>query len=323
MAELTPLAKKIKSLNELREESNGAVVANALQSALSDRSQRVIAKAAELCGELQLPELMSQLLDAYQRMYVNPLKKDLGCLAKTAIVTALTKLECPEVDPFRRGVKYEQFEPVWGGQEDTAPMLRAACAAGMVGCAPRMEAILCCADLLADRCRPARIGAARALHGLGHWEGVPLLRLKLQSGDDPEVLGECASALLGLAPDESRELVMGLLSSPHTDVRVQAAFALGEARSVGAFEPICDCWRHEQEPATRGLLMTCIGLLRSPESRQFLIAQIDGPDPTAAADAIRALAPYALIEELREAVEAAVENSDSQRLRGVFEDEFG
>lgn len=322
MPEKTPVAEKIAELTRVVGNSEHAVAVERVTAALSDRSSHVIAKAAQLCSELQARAAIDELLTAYKRMFVNPLKKDPGCVAKTAIATALAELEHQEVEPFRRGVRYEQFEPVWGGQEDTAALLRAACAAGMVVSASLMEALTSFADLLADPCRPARIGAARAIQGLGHWEGVPLLRLKLLSGDDPEVLGECATALLGLDPEGGFPLIVGLLASPSEDVRVQAAFALGQSRHARAFQPLCDCWRSETVPTTRGLLLTCIGLLRSNESQQFLISQIDGPDQAAAADAIRALAPFAMLDEVREAVERAVEDTDSQQLQDVFEEEF-
>ena len=236
MSELTPLAEKIAKLNELRGSADAGARVNALRAALADRSNRVVSKAADLCGDFGTSDLLEDLLKAYQRMFVNPLKKDPGCLAKIAIASALVKLECHDVEPFRQGIKYTQYEPVWGGQEDKAAELRAVCAAGMVACATCMEAITSFADLLVDPCKLARMGAARAIAGLGRWEGVPLLRLKLQSGDaDAEVIGACCAALLELTPDEGLELVVGLLSSGNVDVRVQVALALGESHRPKAW----------------------------------------------------------------------------------------
>ena len=323
MPESSPLAAKIDALNALAEQADVSIVERDLRKALSDRSSQVVAKAAAVSSQLRFEGLEAALQIAFDRSFINPLKRDPGCVAKTAIAEALLQLDSQDVEPFRRGIRYRQFEPVWGGQEDTAALLRAVCAAGMVSCAPRMEAITCFADLLADPCRPAREGAARAIAGLGSWEGVPLLRLKILSGDDdPEVLGECCSALLELAIDENIELVVGLLTSKVTDVRVRAAIALGESHSAKAFEPLCACWEAEREPAARGLLLTCLGLLRSHESRRFLISLITGTDSSAASDAIRALAPFAMIEGLREQAGAAVAESGSERLRAVFEEAF-
>jgi len=323
MPEPTPLAKKIAELNKLRADPNSGDTTPALRRALVDRSQRVVAKAAELCSELSKSELVPDLLNAYQRMFTDPVKQDPSCLAKTAIAAALVGLDCQDIEAYRQGIKYQQHEPVWGGEKDTAAQLRAVCAAGMVGCATCMEAITTFADLLADPCKQARIGAARAIASFGHWEGVPLLRLKLLSGDpDAEVLGACCTALMDLAPDEGVELVIQLLSSGDTEVRIQAALALGQSRNSQAFDPLRSLWQTEHDVSVRSILLTCIGLLRSTESREFLLSLIRGTDGTAAADAIRALAPYRMMEELSQQVERAVQESGSRRLRRAFEDEF-
>ena len=256
-------------------------------------------------------------------MFVNPLKKDPGCLAKIAIASALVKLECQDIEPFRQGIRYTQHEPVWGGQEDKAAELRAVCAAGMVACATCMEAITSFADLLVDPCKLARMGAARAIAGLGSWEGVPLLRLKLQSGDaDAEVVGACCAALLELTPDDGLELTIRLLSSRNADVRVQVALALGESHRPKALDPLRFAWEREADKSVRGILLTCIGLLRSSESHAFLLSLIQGANGAAAVDAIRALAPYRCLEELRQRVERAVAETGSTRLRTTFEAEF-
>ena len=227
MPELIPLAKQIAGLNELRTDPDSASTLQQLRAGLDDRSPHVVRKSAELCGEFNKAELLPDLLAVFGRLFVNPIKKDPGCVAKTAVAEALVKLDCQDIEAYRQGVRHQQYEPVWGGQEDTAAQLRAICAAGMVGCATRMEAIRCFADLLADPYKVARIGGARAISGLGSWEGVPLLRLKLQLGDeDAEVVGECCSALLAIAPGDGLELATDLLSSPDSDVRIQAALGI-------------------------------------------------------------------------------------------------
>ncbi len=316
-------AKKIAALNQVRADPQSALTARILGTALADRSQRVVAKAADLCSELGASQLLPDLLQVYRRMFVNPLKKDPGCLAKTAIATALVRLDCQEVEPFRQGVRYQQFEPVWNGEQDTAGQLRAVCAAGMAGCATCMEALNIFADLLADPCTPARLGAVRAIASLGRWEGVPLLRLKLLNGDtDAEVLGECCSALIDLASSEGAALVMQLLSSRDTDVRIQAALALGETHTQEALEPLRSCYETERDPSVRGILLTCIGLLRSTESRAFLLSLIPETDENTAMDALRALAPCRMDGEVCQQVQQLVELRGSAKLKQVYGREF-
>ena len=83
---------------------------------------------------------------------------DKGCAAKTAIAEALAAMEYGEPEPFLRGVRHVQREPVWGGTEDTAGRLRAACILGLMGTGypdAAREAV----DLLADPQPDARAAA--------------------------------------------------------------------------------------------------------------------------------------------------------------------
>ena len=257
-------------------------------------------------------------------MFVNPLKKDPGCVAKTAIATALVRLDCQEIELFREGVRYRQLEPAWKGPVDTAAALRAVCAAGLAGCATCMEALNTFAEMLVDDSNLARSGAVRAIASLGRWEGVPLLRLKLLCGDaDAEVIGECCSALLHLAPEEGPGLVIQQLHSNNVDVRIQAALALGESHCEQSLQALCACFDSEPDSSVRSILLTSIGLLRSPESRLFLLQLVKGPDEQRALDAIRALAPFRMDEQVRRQVETAVEKSGNVQRCQMYAREFG
>lgn len=323
MPEPTPVSKTIAELNDLKSSPDSEAATRALGSALRDRSSRVVARAAELCDELRKSELLDELVKAYSRMFVDPLKKDPGCLAKTSIAAALVNLDSQDIEPFRRGIIYHQYEPVWGGEKDSADQLRANCAMGLVRCGTVMESLNLFADLLVDACPFARIGAARAIAAMGRWEGVPLLRLRVRGGEtNAEVIGVCCASLLELAADDNWELVLSFLHHSNDDIRIQAALALAESRTPGAFAAICDAWRADHDPSVRGTLLTCVGLLRSKESREFLVSLIDGDDETTAVDAIRALAPSRALDELVQRIARAVKESASPRLRRVFEEAF-
>ncbi len=186
-----------------------------------------------------------------------------------------------------------------------------------------MEALNTFAELLVDPCKPARIGALRAIASLGRWEGVPLLRMKLLGGDaDAEVTGECCSAIIALASSEGAALVIPLLHSRNADVRIQAALALGESHTQEALGPLRSCYDLEPDTSVRAMLLTCIGLLRSTESRDFLLSLIRGAGETIAMDAVRALAPYRRDEELREQVQQQVALRGCAQLQQVFHQEF-
>jgi hypothetical protein len=321
--EPTPVSKKIAELNDLKTRPDSDSLTEGLRSALRDRSNRVVARAAELCDELRRSELVGDLIQAYSRMFVDPLKKDPGCLAKTSISATLVNLDSQDIEPYRRGIIYHQYEPVWGGEKDSADQLRANCAMGMVRCATVMEALNRFADLLVDASPFARMGAARAIAAMGRWEGVPLLRIRVRSGEsNAEVIGVCCASLLELAADDNWELVSGFLHHVNDDVRIQVALAVAESRLPGAFAAIRGAWQAEGDPSVRGTLLTCLGLLRSKESRDFLVSLIEGEDEAAAIDAIRALAPYRVLDELVQRMIPAVTASASPRLRRVFEEEF-
>ena len=82
---------------------------------------------------MRLEELAPDLLRAFDRLMEKPVERDPQCWGKNAIVQALVALEHREAAPFVRGIRHIQIEPVWGGQEDTAPTLRGTCALALPG----------------------------------------------------------------------------------------------------------------------------------------------------------------------------------------------
>src|SRR3979490_904500 len=98
-----------------------------LRKALGDKSNLIVAKAAKIAGESMIRELIPDLLAAYKRHFEDPVKRDPQCWAKNAIAKALREMEYGEAEPFLRGARYVQLEPVWGGEQDTAAALRGIC----------------------------------------------------------------------------------------------------------------------------------------------------------------------------------------------------
>lgn len=323
MGKSKSVSEKRSALTALRDNAKSPQAIAALQQALSDRSNRVVSKAAEIVGGAEIKELESDLIEAYHRFLDDPVKSDPGCEAKTAIVDALVKLECREIDFYRAGIKYVQYEPIWGGEQDTAANLRAASAIGLVLCASLLECLDRFAELLADDSKTARAGAARALAALAHPEGAPLVRLKLLVGDkDPEVIGECCSALLQLAPERGLSLVLDRLASPNPDVAVQVAMALAESRNRAAFEPLQTAWWRQANSEARAAMLIAIALLRSSEANAFLLSLLHDRHSATAADALRALKIHGRAGELRQKIEATVRQSGNDRFIKLFEQEF-
>lgn len=264
----------------------------ALQRALLG-NYRIAAKAAHAAEDALLYELTQALKIAYARFLVKPLKEDPSCFAKKALARALVALDCNDVDFLLAGVRYRQLEPVWGGTADTAAEVRASCAMGLVASGyPR--ALVELTALLNDAEAGARLGAVRAIACGNPREAELLLRAKTLAGDaEPQVLGECFSALLAVEPDESLKFVAGYLTHGDAAVRELAALALGESKLDGALAPLKEAWGGVLVGEEfRRVLLRAAAAHRSEAAWNWLLELVvDARVPVAVA-LIEALAPY-------------------------------
>lgn len=309
--------------DQLRHSTADQLDEKVMRAALGHASNRIVQQAADLIGEAEMVSVAADLVKAYWRLKRNPLKKDPGCLGKTSLLKALIQIEYTDAELFRDGIGYVQLEPHWKGEIDSAAELRGVCAIGLVHFAPTLEVLNYCASLLCDPWPEARLGAAQAIGALGQVEAAPLLRLKLLSGDtQPEVHGECCSAMLKADREEGLAFVQQFLPSHDADTCVQTALALGEARLPGTFDILRTAWGHRSELNVRESLLLCIGLLRTTESQDFLLSLIDKRDIRTAADAVKALRLHGDIGDLRQRTEAAIEATQSEPLARVFQDEW-
>src|SRR5579883_1000141 len=229
MAKRLSVEEKLSAVRRLRDQDPSPRVTAELRSALADKSNLSIAAAAAIAGDQKLADLASDLEAAFDRLLVDPLKSDKLCRGKLAIVQALDKLEHERPDIFLKAARHIQFEPAWGGEEDTAAPLRAA---GLLALArlddPGLLPLL--VDALTDPQKEVRIAAAQALGYHGTESAGLLLRLKTRIGDqEPEVLSECLSGLLGCSPKEGLPLVSQVLDSGNPGLREAAMLALGRS----------------------------------------------------------------------------------------------
>ncbi len=125
--------EQLAELEQLRHQPRETAL-KLLRKALAQRSNYLVAKAADLVRDLRFAELIPELVTAFDRFFLNPLKTDPQCWAKNAISKALAALEYQEADVYLRGMRHIQLEPVWGGNSDTAATLRATCALALVPC---------------------------------------------------------------------------------------------------------------------------------------------------------------------------------------------
>src|ERR1700751_2988569 len=158
------IERELEELSALRHAEAGEVRTRALQKALSDKVNVIVARSAKLIGELQLRDLVPLLCAAFERLMKDPIKSDPKCWGKEAIAKALKELGNDDSTIFRKGLRHVQYEPVWGGQEDTATTLRATCALALLQCTDitREDKLWCVMPLLTERSPSLRKDAAFA-----------------------------------------------------------------------------------------------------------------------------------------------------------------
>jgi HEAT repeat protein len=287
------LEDRLEQLRQLRSAPPSAEVASALTKALNDRSNLVIAESAKTVAQLQLSALIPALLEAFDQLFQDPVKKDSKCWGKTAIAKALTELGYAESHPFIRGVRHIQMEPVWGGQEDAAPQLRGTCLLALVQCddLSRTEMFRHLVDALADPADPVRLEAVRAIAQMNGDEAAILLRLKAHLGDQrPLVTGHVFDALLSLEREKAIDFVAKHLDSANAEVRDEAALSLGGSRLPNAIDVLISAWRNTNDQEFRGMLLRALSSSRQEVAIDFLLDIVSNGmtrDVASAADALR------------------------------------
>jgi HEAT repeat protein len=302
-----PWEEELAALNALDPAAERGAQNEAISLALASKHYRVVTRAATLAGERVLHERIPDLLAAWPRFLHDPVKQDPHCLAKAAITGALLALEFDDSTFWLAGMRYRQNEPVWGGSTDTAVDVRCNCALGLAG-SGHGRAIAELTALLNDPERRVRAGAARAISCGNPLEAEPLLRFKILVGDaDAEVLGECFTALLAIAPEESMALVAQRLRDSDESVRDYAALALGESRYPAALEQLKGAWNGVLvSPELRATLARAAALHRSDAAFDWLISIVETGSERDSGCAADALAVYGRNIKLMERVNLAL-----------------
>jgi HEAT repeat protein len=322
MATRPSLDDKLASLRGLRGRPLTSEQNAELKKSLADKSNLVVAAAAEIAGENALIELAKELESAFERFLVYPLKDDKLCRAKIAVVQALDKMEHQRVDVFEKAATWVQLEPVWGGSEDTAAPLRAAAIIALAriegsSSLPRLV------DAMTDPSKDVRIAAAQAMGYVGTEAAGLLLRLKSRIGDpDPDVLSECLSGLLTVHPKEYLSVVSGFME-PGDPARCEAAaLALGKSRLPDAIEPLKACWPRCFPAVLRERVLLAIAMLRLPAAIDHLLEIVGSDSEKDALAAMSALKIHNYDPRLRERLESVVRNAGSGALQARFDRDF-
>jgi HEAT repeat protein len=302
-----PEEKKLEILGTLDSAMDRAEQSATIEPYLVDKHFRVVAKAATLAGERALPDLTPDLLTAYARFLEDPVKRDPNCIAKGAIARALVNLGCDDVDFYLAGIRYTQLEPVWGGSADSAIDVRCSCALGLVN-TRYSRAIQELTTLLNDTEARARAGAARAISCGSPREAEAVLRLKVLVGDaESEVIGECFTGLMSIAPLECLPFVAEHLASENEGVRDYAALALGESRNPKVVDHLRVAWDacgpFGEFPV---VLIRAAALNRTEAAFDWLVSIIETGADRHSAAAVEALSVYERNTKLTERVKQAL-----------------
>jgi len=315
--------KQLESLRALRGLGLTAGVNAALKNALTDRVNVVVAKAAQICGDRQAVALIPDLKRAFERFFESD--KDPQCWAKNALAKALKDLSVQESSVFLRGVRHVQNEPVWGGQEDTATVLRGACAMALVQCTdiPRDETLRLLVDALSETAATVRMDAAAALAQMDGREVALLLRLKARLGEkDPRVTGQVLEALLQIEGKAALQFVGEFLECANEEAAEEAALALGASRMPEAVALLRETWEKWQTRRPGSALLRAMSASRLDQAIEFLIDLIKQGRQHDAEDALHALALNKGTEEMVSRVEQAVNERGDAKLGAIFQQRF-
>lgn len=317
-----PTEQALDRLSALRSQAEGPAVAQELKAFLKNRSNLVVAKSSKMAGQLHISDLASDLVAAFHRLMKDPAKMDKGCSATTEIVAALYEMDYVEPEIYLIGIHHVQMEGSFGPPVDAAAKLRAWSALGLARTRSR-NALDEIVSLLVDPWPDARVGAVRALAANGGETGALLLKLKMLTGEtEPDVLAECFSGLLEVAPERSLPLIAQYADDEDTAVAEAALLAIGQSRRPEAFSFLQKKWETSAGSPLRKILLLSIAMVRSEEAIDFLVSLLDTCAAKAANDVLAALAIFRENENVRTSVGAAISRRNDKTLSEAFRAQF-
>jgi HEAT repeat protein len=308
MARARRLEDELRHAESLRHRSPGSDATQDIIAALAHRSGLVVGAAARAAHALRCDEALPAMLGALDGLYVDPADRDPKCHGKLALVTALDELGHADAAVFLRAVRHVQLEPVWGGQEDSAPPLRVRAAQALVRLGHHtLYRVL--GDLLVDPVGDVRGAAAQMLGALGGERAALLLRLRVAVGEEPDradVLADHLAGLLACDGEASLPLVTVLLTDADRSIASAAALALGGSRLPAALTPLHAALGRSIDRQLRRSQVDAIALLRSEAAVEVLLGLVAEGDQELAVHAAGALRLYRDRETVVRRTEAAI-----------------
>lgn len=320
---------RLLRLREIRDGGDLVQIRQAASKALTDPMNLVVAEAAKLIGQFELSGMEPELIAVWDRllMHPDPIKVDKNCWAKAAIIEALGQLNFDDPDLYLSAIAYHQMEPAWQKEVDTADNVRAGAAFGLarsqrIRIVDKLVAFVGLLPNLSPDGRADRFTAIKAIADTGSEAAVPLLRLKLLSGDpEAEVLGLCMAGLLSIAPEPSIPFVAGYLKHPIEDAVLEAAAALGVCGRPAAVEALIAACRKSSNAEVRKSLLLSIGISRNPVAIDFLISQLEMGENVE--EVLEALRPACVYQETQRRVREVLKARSETKVLADFDAKFG
>ena len=309
MAKVLTLEEQLAGARALR--GRGAEVTDGeIGKSIGSKHSAVTAAGAEIAGEYKRAELEEMLVATFERFMKEGAKTDKGCVAKLAIVNALCKLDCREAEVYLRGVRCVQKEPSFGGAVDTAGELRGRCAIALAesGYPGALGEVT---PLLMDEEGQARVGACRAVLAVGSEGAAAVLKLKLVVGDEePLVLGECCTGLLGIAGDGAVDFVAKVLGEIGIENAEGVLSVLAESRSTAVLAVMRKMYEEATDEKRRRVALGAMAVLRVDGATEFLLELVEKQLHPRAREVVEALGARKQDERLRGRLEEALERRD-------------
>jgi hypothetical protein len=274
-----------------------------LYKSLRQRSNHVVALAADIVGARQDKAFEPALVQAWHRLRRKLHQSDPGCTGQVGVLQALEKLRSHEEDIFRAAAAHVQLEPAWGPPVDTATTLRCLGMLGVLRIGP-LDTFTVLGQGLLDGNPRVREEACRAIGMYGHSHGVALIRLLLATEKDAGVFFGGVSALLHLDLELGLSECSAWLQDRHPFLP-EVMLALGESRHPKVLPILQDVLLRFGDPEA----LTAAGLMRSEPARDWLLQVLASHGERQAMAAIEALKVYRFQEgTLDNALRAARRN---------------
>lgn len=295
-------ALALQQLAALRRERDETALVAGLAAILRVAPGQIVASAADLAAERELPALRPALLAALHRLYDGD--TDPTCAGKAGCTGALDRLDHSDRSGYVRGATFEQLQPGWPKPEDVAPPLRAASVHALAGFGG-VDALMVLARAAHDPHPVVRSAAARALVRTGEPAAAALALSAILLDDDAVVVADALGSLIALRTADGLVEAHALYARADRALTPLVDLTLGQSR-LDAVLPLLRCRLAEPGTAAdrRGTLLA-VGMLRTEGSRRLLLEIVESGPISDAVVAISALATQSMLPARRREVEEA------------------